>query len=103
MKRLAITRVEQGRERALPIVEGLRASGDHDITLIAEPTGFARRIADRNPDNRPIDVANPSRDVLFPHRPVQAAPALRRGRTARRLGPDAFFGGDTFEPPSDLR
>lgn len=64
MKRLAIIVVEQDRERALRIVDGLRAAGDHDITVIAEPTGLARRIADRNPDIVLIDVANPSRDVL---------------------------------------
>lgn len=46
------------------IVDGLRASGDHQITVIAEETGLARRIAEGQPDIVLIDVADPSRDVL---------------------------------------
>lgn len=40
------------------------ASGDHNIVVIAEETGLARRIADQKPDIVLIDVADPSRDVL---------------------------------------
>jgi response regulator NasT len=64
MKRLVIIVVEPDRERALRIVDGLRASGDHEITVISEAAGLARRIAEGNPDIVLIDVADPSRDVL---------------------------------------
>ncbi len=64
MTRLSIIVVEQDRERALRIVDGLMASGSHDVVVIAEPAGLARRIADLKPDIVLIDVANPSRDVL---------------------------------------
>jgi response regulator NasT len=64
MKPLAIIVVEPDRERALRIVDGLRASGDHEITVISEATGLARRIAELNPDIVLIDVADPSRDAL---------------------------------------
>jgi two-component system, response regulator / RNA-binding antiterminator len=64
MARLSIIVVERDRERALKIVDGLIASGDHIVTVIAEETGLARRIAEQKPDIVLIDVANPSRDVL---------------------------------------
>lgn len=64
MERLSIIVVERDRDRALKIVDGLRASGDHLVTVIAEETGLARRIAEQQPDIVLIDVANPSRDVL---------------------------------------
>ncbi len=64
MTRLGILIVEPDRERALRIVDGLRATGDHDITVLSEPTALARRIAAYDPDIVLIDVADPSRDVL---------------------------------------
>lgn len=64
MPRLSIVVVEQDRDRALRIVDGLTASGSHDVVVISEPAGLARRIADLKPDIVLIDVANPSRDVL---------------------------------------
>jgi response regulator NasT len=64
MARLSIIVVERDRDRALRIVDGLRASGDHAITVISEATGLARRIAEQTPDIVLIDVADPSRDVL---------------------------------------
>lgn len=64
MSRLSIIVVERDRDRALRIVDGIMASGDHAITVIAEETGLARRIADQKPDIVLIDVADPSRDVL---------------------------------------
>jgi response regulator NasT len=64
MKRLSIIVVERDRDRALRIVDGLMASGDHAITVIAEPTGLARRLADQKPDIVMIDAGDPSRDVL---------------------------------------
>jgi two-component system, response regulator / RNA-binding antiterminator len=63
-KRLSIIVVEKDRERALLIVDGLRDAGDFDVMVIAEDTGLARRIANRNPDLVLIDAGNPSRDVL---------------------------------------
>lgn len=64
MTRLSIIVVEQDRERALKIVDGLMATGSHDVVVIAESAGLARRIAEQKPDIVLIDVANPSRDVL---------------------------------------
>ena len=64
MTRLSIIVVEQDRDRALKIVDGLMASGAHDVVVISEATGLARRIADHKPDIVLIDVSNPSRDVL---------------------------------------
>lgn len=64
MPRLSILIVEKDRERALRIVDGLTAAGDHDIAVISEESGLARRITDLKPDLVLIDIANPSRDVL---------------------------------------
>ncbi|MCA8878934.1 MAG: ANTAR domain-containing protein [Rhodobacteraceae bacterium] len=62
--RLTIVVVEKDRERALLIVESLRASGDHDIHVIGDEAGLARAISSRDPDLVLIDIASPSRDVL---------------------------------------
>lgn len=62
--RLCIIVVEKNRDRALLIVDALAELGDHDIQVIAEETGLARRVAERRPDLVLIDIANPSRDVL---------------------------------------
>ncbi|MEJ1999509.1 MAG: ANTAR domain-containing protein [Maritimibacter sp.] len=62
--RLSIVVVERDRDRALLIVDGLRDAGDFDISVIAEETGLARKIAERQPDIVLIDLANPSRDTL---------------------------------------
>jgi len=64
MNPLSIIVVEQDRDRALRIVDGIMASGDHAVTVISEPTGLARRTAELQPDIVLIDVADPSRDVL---------------------------------------
>ena len=63
-KNLSIVVVEKDRERALMIVDGLREAGEFEVLVIAEETGLARRIAERNPDLVLIDAGNPSRDVL---------------------------------------
>jgi response regulator NasT len=63
-ERLTIVVVEEDAERALRIVDGLREAGGHEILVIAEPAGLARRIAERSPDIVLIDAGNPSRDVL---------------------------------------
>jgi response regulator NasT len=64
MQRLFIIVVEKDRDRAMLIVDGLRDAGDFDEMVIAEETGLARRIAQRNPDLVLIDAGNPSRNVL---------------------------------------
>ncbi|PYE84018.1 ANTAR domain-containing response regulator [Pseudoroseicyclus aestuarii] len=63
-KGLSIVVVEIDRDRALAIVDGLRETGDHDIQVISEVSGLARRLAERNPDIVLIDIANPSRDTI---------------------------------------
>lgn len=63
-QRLSIIVVEKDRARAILIVDGLRDAGDFDVTVIAEETGLARRIAQRKPDLVLIDAGNPSRDAL---------------------------------------
>lgn len=61
---LSVIIVEKDRDRALLIVDSLRAAGDHDIHVIADDSGLARKIAERNPDVVLIDVTSPSRDML---------------------------------------
>lgn len=62
--RLSIIVVEKDRDRALQIVDSLQASGDYDISVIAEESGLARRIAQGEPDVVLIDMTNPSRDSM---------------------------------------
>ncbi len=61
---LSIVVVEKDRDQALLIVDSLRASGDHEIFVISEEAGLARRISERNPDIVLVDIASPSRDML---------------------------------------
>jgi two-component system, response regulator / RNA-binding antiterminator len=63
-EKLRIIIVERDRDRAHLIVDALREAGDHEITVIGEESGLARRIADIRPDLVLIDIANPSRDML---------------------------------------
>ncbi len=63
-KRLSIIVVEKDADRARTIVDGLREAGDHDVLVIADEIGLARRIAARNPDLVLIDAGNPSRDAI---------------------------------------
>lgn len=63
-EKLSIIVVEKDRERAMLIVDGLREAGDHDVTVLGDDSGLARRIAERNPDLVLIDLASPSRDML---------------------------------------
>ncbi|WP_093966831.1 ANTAR domain-containing response regulator [Actibacterium lipolyticum] len=62
--RLSIVVVEKDRDRAMLIMESLRDAGDHDVFVISEETGLARRISERNPDVVLVDVSSPSRDML---------------------------------------
>ncbi|MEZ5673867.1 MAG: ANTAR domain-containing protein [Thalassovita sp.] len=61
---LSIIIVEPDQDRALPIVDSLRAAGSFDIHVISDPTWLARQIEERRPDVVLIDLANPSRDIL---------------------------------------
>ncbi|MEV8466942.1 ANTAR domain-containing protein [Fluviibacterium sp. DFM31] len=62
--RLTIVVVEKDRERALLIMESLRAAGDHDIQVIGSESGLSRAISARNPDIVLVDMSSPSRDML---------------------------------------
>jgi response regulator NasT len=63
-ERLCILVVEKDRERARTIVDGLRDAGEHDVLVLADEFGLARKIAERNPDLVLIDAGNPSRDAI---------------------------------------
>ena len=63
-EKTSIVVVEADRDRALQIVDSLRAAGEFDIHVIGEHTSLARQIKERNPDIVLIDIANPSRDTL---------------------------------------
>lgn len=63
-EKTSIVVVEANRDRALQIVDSLRAAGEFDIHVIGERTSLARLIKERNPDIVLIDIANPSRDAL---------------------------------------
>lgn len=60
--RIAI--IDESKARAAVIEEGLRSSGEHEIFLITERLGLARRIEETKPDVILIDLGNPSRDML---------------------------------------
>ena len=62
--KLHIAVVEQDRERALMIVDGLRDAGDYDVTVIGDVAGLGRRLAALAPDVVLIDLESPDRDVL---------------------------------------
>jgi response regulator NasT len=62
--RLSIAVVEEDRERALMIVDGLRDAGEYEVTVIGDATGLARRVAALQPDVVLIDLESPDRDVL---------------------------------------
>lgn len=56
--------VEEDRDRALAIVDALKASGDFEVVVIGNVSGLARRIAAHAPDVVLIDIDSPTRDVL---------------------------------------
>ncbi|MEX3017589.1 ANTAR domain-containing response regulator [Gymnodinialimonas hymeniacidonis] len=61
---LSIVVVEEDRDRAISIVDGLRSSGEYDVHLIGNVSGLARKIAGFQPDVVLIDIDNPTRDML---------------------------------------
>lgn len=62
--RLRIVVVEKDRDRAMMIIDGLQDTGNHDVTVIGDDTGLARKLAAIDPDVVLIDLENPNRDVL---------------------------------------
>jgi response regulator NasT len=61
---LSIVIVEKDPERADLIIAALKEAGEHDVHVISEDRGLARKIAERSPDLVLIDLASPSRDVM---------------------------------------
>ncbi|AKO96094.1 MAG: ANTAR domain-containing protein [Marinovum algicola] len=94
---LSIIIVEPDRDRALLIVDSLRAAGDFDIQVIAEPTSLARQIQARQPDVVLIDIENPSRDMLeelaLASGPQDRAVAMFVDRSAEGLSTAAIEAG----------
>lgn len=60
---LHIVIVEPDETRARMMIEALHPLG-HRVTVLAEPSGLARRVRDLAPDLVLIDMADPSRDAL---------------------------------------
>lgn len=61
---LTIVVVEEDRDRAIEIMEALKDAGDHEVFVIGNATGLARKIAAHAPDIVLIDIDNPTRDML---------------------------------------
>ncbi|TNJ41284.1 ANTAR domain-containing response regulator [Phaeobacter sp. B1627] len=62
--KLTIVVVEDDRDRAIAIVDALKTAGDHEVVVIANASGLARRIVAHAPDIVLIDIDNPTRDML---------------------------------------
>lgn len=63
-QKLTVAVVEADRDRALMIVDSLREAGDHEVAVIGDTTGLARRLTELGPDVVLIDISNPNRDTL---------------------------------------
>ena len=61
---LTIVVVEEDRDKALGIVDALRDAGAHEVFVIGNYTGLARKIALHQPDIVLIDIDNPTRDMM---------------------------------------
>lgn len=61
---LSIVVVEEDRDRAIAIVDALKATGDYDVHVIGSVLGLSRKIAAFLPDVVLIDIDNPTRDML---------------------------------------
>lgn len=61
---LSVIVVEQNQDRAQMIVDSLRTLGDLDVHVIAEATGLALKIAERDPDLVLVDLTSPTRDAI---------------------------------------
>jgi len=62
--RMTIVVVEEDRERAIAIVDALKASGNYDVHVLGNVSSLARKIAALSPDVVLIDIDNPTRDML---------------------------------------
>lgn len=94
---LSIIVVEPDRDKALLIVDSLRAAGDYEIHVIAQNTGLARQIKERAPDLVLIDIENPSRDMLeelaLASGPFERTVAMFVDRSAEGLSTAAIEAG----------
>lgn len=100
--------VEEDRDRALAIVDALKASGDCEVVVIGNVSGLARRIAAHAPDVVLIDIDNPTRDVLeeltLASGPLERPVAMFVSSTASGLARAAIEAGvsayvvDGFQP-----
>lgn len=61
---LSIVVVEEDRDRAIAIVDGLKDSAPCDVHVIGAVSGLARKIAAYAPDVVLIDIDSPTRDML---------------------------------------
>lgn len=61
---LTVVVVEDDRERAIGIIDALKAGVDCEVHVIGNTSGLARKIAMHSPDIVLIDIDNPSRDML---------------------------------------
>ena len=61
---LSVLVIDENRIRASIIEDGLHAAGHHDVTIVSDMNGLARRIEALEPDVIVIDLENPNRDML---------------------------------------
>lgn len=61
---LKILVIDENRIRSAIIEAGLREAGHHQVTIVHDVGGIARRIAEIEPDVIVIDLENPNRDML---------------------------------------
>lgn len=95
--KLTIVVVEEDRDRALSIVDALKAAADCEIFVIGNTSALARRIATHQPDVVLIDVDNPTRDVLeeltLASGPLERPVAMFVSNTAGNLAQAAIEAG----------
>lgn len=94
--KLHIVIVEPDETRARLVIDSLQPLG-HQVTVIGEAAGLARRVADIAPDIVLIDMSNPSRDTLeemaLASGPMERAVAFFVDRTDRDLTQQAIEAG----------
>lgn len=61
-QKLHIVVIDQDKDRAFMIVDGLVESANYRVSVIGDTVGLARRLADLQPDLILIDLESPSRD-----------------------------------------
>jgi response regulator NasT len=61
---LTVLVIDENHVRASIIEAGLREAGHHNVTVLHDVSGVARRITEINPDVIVIDLGNPNRDML---------------------------------------